>query len=300
MTQFRGIFAAMVTPFSADGEQVDEAALGDLVDWLIGEGVHGLIPLGSTGEFATLTGEERRRVAEVTVEQAARRVPVVVQTAAVSTRETVALSRHAAEIGADGVMIVPPYYEPISEEEVYAHYAAVAEAVKLPIVLYNIPVACGFDMKPSFVARLAEIPTVQYIKDSTGDARRVQELIQVCGDRIGVFNGADTLSLLGLVAGACGMIWGAANVTPRACVELYDLVARQRDLARAQALWHKMQPLQYFLENEGYVASVKAGAAMVGMEVGPPRRPILPLSDARVAELRRLLEPLGVLQQTAR
>ena len=184
MERFHGILAATVTPFTTD-DRVDEAATTQLVHSLIEAGVHGLIPTGSTGEFFTMTMDERRKVVEITMEAADGRVPVIPHTAALATRDAVALSRHAKQSGAQGLMIVPPYYEPLSEDDVLGHYAAVAAAVDLPIILYNIPVCSGFDIRPEFLLRLAEeIPTVQYIKDSTGNAQALQELLAVSGERI--------------------------------------------------------------------------------------------------------------------
>src|SRR5262249_5863468 len=171
MTGWHGILAALVTPFTAD-DQVDEPATRRLVESLIEAGVHGLIPTGSTGEFPTLTLHERKRVVEVVVEAARGRGPAMPHTPAIATRDVLALSRQAEGTGAAGVMIVPPYYEALSEDEVRAHYAAVAQAVSLPIMLYNIPGASGFAFRPEFVLSLnAEIPTIRSVKDSTGDAR---------------------------------------------------------------------------------------------------------------------------------
>lgn len=295
MARFHGILAAMVTPFTAD-DRVDEPATRDLVNSLIEAGVHGLIPTGSTGEFPTMTLEERKRLVEITIEAANGRLPVIAHTAAVATREVVALSKHAKQAGASGLMIVPPFYEPLTEEEIRVHYAAVAEAVDLPIMLYNIPSCAGFNFRPAFVARLAEeIPTIQYIKDSTGDARGLQDLLTVCGNRVTVFNGWDTLSLFGLVAGTAGCVWGAANVIPQECVALYELVTHKKDLAGATDLWSRMLPVNAFFEREGYVGAVKAGAILTGRRVGNPRPPIKALSATKVEELRRLLRALGTL-----
>lgn len=292
MPRFYGILAAMVTPFTAD-HRVDEPATRALVNSLIDGGVHGLIPTGSTGEFPTMTMDERKQVLELTLEAAKGRVPVIPHTGAVATREVVALSRHARQAGAQGVMIVPPYYEPLSEEDVRTHYATVAEAVDLPIMLYNIPSCSGFAFRPEFVLRLnAEIPSIQSVKDSTGDARALQEMLVACGQQITVFNGWDTLSLFGLVAGAAGCVWGAANVIPRECVALYELVVRKRDLAGATDLWTRMLPANAFFEREGYVSAVKAGANLSGRPAGDPRPPLRRLSDAKRQELQQLLRDL--------
>ena len=295
MERFHGILAATVTPFTSD-DSVDEAATAKLANSLIEAGVHGLIPTGSTGEFFTMTMDERKKVVEITIEAANGRVPVIAHTAAVATREVIELSRHAEKSGAQGLMIVPPYYEPLSENDILGHYAAVAAAADLPIMLYNIPVCSGFDIRPEFMLRLAEeIPTVQYIKDSTGNAAALQQLIAVSGERVTVFNGSDTLSLYGLVAGTAGCVWGAANVTPRECVDLYELVVEKQDLAGAKALWTHLLPLNAFFEREGYIAAVKAGAALTGRQLGDPRAPIGRLSNTKTQELRILLQNLSAL-----
>ena len=294
MPAFKGILCAMSTPFTSDGERLDEQAMRRLIDWLISEGVHGIIPLGSTGEFASQDEDERKRAAELTIEHVNGRVPVVVHTADISTRKVVMYSKHAEKAGAAGLMIVPPYYEPLSEDEMFAHYQAVSDAVSIPIMVYNIPSAAGVDMGPAFVDRLAAIERVTMLKDSTGNALTLQDTIEVCGDRIDVFNGWDSLSFLGMAAGAVGCVWGAANVMPRQCVELYELVVERGDLAAARELWRKMLPVCFFLEREGYVGGVKAGAAIAGMEIGPPRRPILPLTQAKREELAKLLAALGI------
>jgi 4-hydroxy-tetrahydrodipicolinate synthase len=295
MTRLQGILAATVTPFTA-GDRVDEAATRHLVDALIDAGVHGLVPTGSTGEFPSLTLDERQRVVEVVLDAARGRVPVVPHVGAIATREVVALARHAAAHGAAGVMVVPPYYEPLTEGEVQAHFRAVASAVDLPIMIYNIPSCSGFAFRPEFVLELnREMPAVQYVKDTTGDARALQEMLNAFGDRIRVFNGWDTLSLLGLVAGTAGCVWGAVNVMPRECVALYELVSRKRDLAGAKDLWARMAPANAFFEREGYVGAVKAGSALAGRPAGPPRPPLKTLGPAKVDELRRLLQPLGLV-----
>jgi len=294
MTEFKGIFCAMATPFTPDGERLDEQATRRLIDWLIAEGVHGIIPMGSTGEFASQDEGERKRAVELTIEHVAGRVPVVVHTADISTRKVIMYSRHAEKAGAAGLMIVPPYYEPLSEGELFAHYQAVSDAVGIPIMVYNIPSAAGVDMGPRFIDCLTAIEQVKMLKDSTGNALTLQETIDLCGDRIDVFNGWDSLSFLGLAAGAVGCVWGAANVMPRQCVELYELVSERGDLAAARELWRKMLPICFFLEREGYVAGVKAGAAIAGMEIGPPRRPILPLPQRKREDLAKLLAALGI------
>jgi 4-hydroxy-tetrahydrodipicolinate synthase len=295
MERLHGILVAAVTPFTAD-DRVDEVATRNLIRSLMDAGVHGMIPAGSTGEFSSMTLDERKRVTDIVIETVGGKIPVLPHTGAIATREVVDLSMHAQRSGATGLMIVPPFYEPLSEDEVRAHYAAVAAAVNLPIMLYNIPSCTGFAFRPEFVLRLAdEIPSIQYVKDSSGDARALQAMLTAFGDRVQVFNGWDTLSFFGLVAGTPGCVWGAANVMPRECVALYGLTTQKRDLSGARDLWARMLPANVFFEREGYVGAVKAGAALAGRPVGNPRQPIKALSAAKVQELRELLRPLGIV-----
>ncbi len=203
--RLQGILPALVTPFTDDGS-IDEAALRSLVSRLVAAGVGGLVPCGSTGEFTTLSTEERKRVTEVVASQAAGAVPVVPQTGALTTNETVELSKHAEGAGAAAVMVVPPFYEPPEWEDVLVHYETVACAIGIPIMVYNIP-ASGTRMTAERIDELAGIPGVEYIKDSSADAVLLTRLLQEYGDRLGIFNGADTLSFCALAAGAAGAVW---------------------------------------------------------------------------------------------
>jgi 4-hydroxy-tetrahydrodipicolinate synthase len=297
--QFEGILPAMVTPMNADGS-VDEAGLARLTERLIVAGSGGLIPNGSTGEFQTLSNAERRRVAEVVIEAAAGRVPVAPHTGALSTREVIELSQHAQNAGASGVMVVPPFYEPLPWPMLVAHYRAVAAAIDIPIIFYHLPVATGAKLSPEQIAELASIDGIDWVKDSSADAVALTELIQRYSNRIGIMNGWDSLTFFGLLAGTPASIWGAANVIPDLCVELFDAAARQRDLNAASKVWERIWPICNFLENAGsYVAAVKAGCEIIGEPAGDPRAPLLPLDDAARAGLRAILEASGVKTASA-
>lgn len=292
--QFEGILPAMVTPMLADGS-VDEAGLARLTNRLIAAGNGGLIPNGSTGEFQTLSNAERRRVTEVVVEAAAGRVPVAPHTGALSTREAIELSQHAQQVGASAVMVVPPFYEPLPWDMLVAHYTAVAAAIDIPIIFYHLPVATGGKLTPEQMAELASIDGVDWVKDSSADAVALTELIRRYSDRIGVMNGWDSLTFYGLIAGTPASVWGAANVIPELCVELFDAAARRRDLDAASRVWERIWPICNFLENAGsYVAAVKAGCDIIGESVGEPRAPLLSLDSAAKAKLRSILEASGV------
>ena len=290
----KGIFVPTVTPFTDDGDALDEVALRRLLRHLLAQGVAGIVACGGTGEFATLSLEERRRVMDIVADECAARVLLVPHTGAVSTRDTVELSRAAAAAGADALMIAPPYYDPLLPEELYAHYAAIANAVDLPIVLYNNPAATGVDLTADLIEMLLRIDQVRFVKDSTGDAAALLDLAERFGDRLGVINGADALALPALLGGASALIWGVANFLPSVCVRLCDLVGSGTGLQEAAALWRSLRPLITFLETQPSVATVKAGCEMVGFPVGPPRPPLLPLSPAQAATLAQLVDGLQV------
>ena len=293
----RGVLSAMCTPFTADGDHVDEAALRDLSEGTIKAGVHGLIPCGSTGEFATLSPEERKRVTEVVLDQARGRVPVAPHVGSTSTAVAVDLARHAERAGADAVMAVNPYYEPLSPDELHGYFKDISDAVNIPIMIYNLPGGTGQNLRPDFLARLArEIENVKYVKDSSGDLSQVSELLYNYGKDVTVFNGWDTITFSGLALGSKGSVWGAVNVMPKQCADLFDLIAADK-IGDARSLWDTMWPVMQFLVTEGYVASVKAGANLIGFRVGRPRLPIRPLSAEKTKELGDLLTRAGALKR---
>ena len=281
---FHGVLPALITPFTDDGDALDADALGANVERLIGAGVGGLVPGGSTGEFTTLTNAERRQLVEVTVEAAAGRVPVVAGTGALSTRETVALSVHAERAGAAAVMIVPPFYDALSWRELRAHYTAVADAIAIPIMYYNLPSASGVKLTAE---QLAELP-ITCLKDTGGDATAATELIQTDGPTL--LNGWDTLTFAALAAGVRAVVWGTASIVPEPCVELHRLLVDDIDLPAARELWARLWPLCRFLEGQSYSAAVKTACRLVGDTTGPVRAPLLELDDAAQTELAALVE----------
>jgi 4-hydroxy-tetrahydrodipicolinate synthase len=281
---FHGVLPALITPFTADGSAIDNHALAANVDRLIAGGVGGLVPGGSTGEFTTLSNAERRQVVETTVEAAAGRVPVVAGTGALTTRETVELSAHAEQAGAAAVMIVPPFYDPLSWRELRAHYTAVADAIEIPIMYYNLPSATGVNLTAE---QLRELP-IACLKDTGGDAVAATELIQTGGPIL--LNGWDTLTFAALAAGVRAVVWGVASIIPEQCVELHRLLIDEIDLPAARELWSHLWPLCQFLESQSYPAAVKAACRLVGDTTGPVRAPLLALDDAATSELAALLE----------
>lgn len=290
-----GILVALVTPFTPDASEIDADALGRHIDRLIEAGVHGLVPGGSTGEFTALTLAERKALTEICVKAAEGRVPVVVGTGALSTAEAVELSAHAAEVGASALMVVPPFYDAPDLAQLRGYLQAVHDASRLPIVYYNIPSATGVNLTAEKIAGLGDIDGVDYLKDTSGDAVLLSELLLAHSDRITAFNGWDTLTFFGLVSGAKGSVWGATNVVPELSMRLWDAVSVRGDLAEGRRLWETIWPVCSFLEAHNYAAAVKTGMALTGHPAGPVRAPFGLLDDTARAELTRLLDAAGAL-----
>ena len=294
MSDFHGVLPALITPFTEDGAAIDGDALAANIERLIGAGVGGLVPGGSTGEFTTLSNAERRELIERAVAAAAGRVPVVAGTGALSTAETVELSVHAERAGADAVMVVPPFYDALSWRELQAHYGAVADAIGIPIMYYNLPSATGVTLTAE---QLRELP-IASLKDTGGDAVAATELIQTGGPTL--LNGWDTLTFAALAAGVRAVVWGAASIVPEQCVELHRLLIDDIDLPAARELWARLWPLCRFLESQSYPAAVKTACGLVGDTTGPVRAPLLPLDDAATGELAALVEHAKVTGAASR
>ena len=291
MKTFRGTYTVMITPFTPAGE-VDAEALRAFVDWQIAEGIHGLIPLGSTGEFLSLDDDEKTLVAETVISQSAGRVPVLIGTGAEDTREVVRLSRRAESLGADGVMIIPPFYSTPTDDELVHHYRTVADAISLPIMVYNNPATANVDMRAETIKRLSAIDNVRYVKESTLEVTRVRDIIDLCGERISVFAGI--LGYESFWLGAEGWVAVCSNLLPKESAMLFELVVDQRDQPKALALYKHILPIERWVGGQRYVSATKAGLAFMGRAVGPPRPPRLPLPPADAACLRRDLEALAL------
>ena len=291
MAGFRGTYTVMVTPFDAAGA-LDLPGLRRFVDWQIAQGIHGLIPLGSTGEFLSLSDEEHVAVAETVIGQAAGRVPVLIGTGAEDTREAVRLSRRAERLGADGVMIIPPFYSTPTEDELFHHYRTIADAIGLPIMVYNNPATANVDLTPPIVARLSAIPNCRYIKESTLEVTRVRDILRLCGDKMTVFGGI--LGFESFVEGAAGWVAVASNVAPAPLARLFTLLADEERIAEARALYLRYLPLIEFVGGQAYVAGTKALLGHMGLPAGAPRPPRLPVPAARDAVARALVAEFGL------
>ena len=289
MSDLKGICVPVCTPFDKSGDRVDEGALAAHVDALLDARVHAILSCGGTGEFAYLTEPERRRIHEVVGKQVRGKAGFIAHASAISTRDTIENAKAAQDLGADALMVLPPYFEGPTMDGVMWHYEQVARAVKTPIVVYNIPQNTNRDITPPLFARLLQIDNIRYIKDSTGDLTRIQQLVATGGK---IFNGGDTLAFAALVAGCVGCIWGGGNAMPREAVQLYELVTAGK-LSDAAALWQRILPTQIFYWTHDYNSSVKAATNLLGGKVGICRKPALPLGDADIAELKRALGALG-------
>lgn len=288
---FRGTFTVMITPFDKAGA-LDLSALADFTEWQIASGIHGLIALGSTGEFLSLTANERRAVAATVIQTAAGRVPVLVGTGAEWTDEVVRASCEAEELGADGVMIIPPFYSTPTPDELVAHYAKVATAITIPIMVYNNPATANVDLTPDMVERLSRIGGVSYIKESTMDVTRVRDIIALCGDRMTVFGGI--MGFESFVNGAAGWVSVGSNVMPKPFAELFTLTADDKDYEAARALYARILPVIRLVGGQRYVSATKAALNLMGHAVGDPRPPRLALPASEWAGVERVLAEIGV------
>jgi 4-hydroxy-tetrahydrodipicolinate synthase len=289
---FEGVLTALVTPFR-DGD-IDEEALRELIERQIEAGVNGLVPCGSTGESATLTHAEHEIVVEVTVEAAHGRVPVVAGTGSNDTAAAIEFTRHAKRAGADGALLISPYYNKPTQQGIVEHYAAVACAAQLPLLVYNIPGRTGSNILPDTMARLADIEHVVGVKEACGDIGQISELIARCPDGFDVLSGDDALTLAMLSIGARGVISTSSNVAP---VEMCELVRafRAGDAARARALHYQLLPLFDALFCETNPIPVKAALHLMG-QIGPEiRLPLTSIEERNRERLQVVLKEVGVI-----
>lgn len=292
--RFRGTYTVMVTAFDADGA-LDLDTQTRFTDWQVREGIHGLVPLGSTGEFLSLDAAERRAVAKCVIDAADGRVPVLIGAGAERTEDVIANCEMAADLGADGVMIIPPFYSTPTEDELFAHYARIATATDLPIMIYNNPATANVDLTPPIVARLSQIPGIDYIKESTMDVTRVRDIIELCGDRMSVFGGI--MGFESFVEGADGWVAVGSNILPAASAKLFTLTADDQDYDAARTLYRQMMPVIRLVGGHRYVSATKAALGLMGFAMGNPRAPRLPLPASDLAELRAALDAVGVLAE---
>ncbi|MBN1417285.1 MAG: 4-hydroxy-tetrahydrodipicolinate synthase [Planctomycetes bacterium] len=286
---FRGSIAALVTPFRSG--EVDYPKLEELVERLIDAGIDGLVPCGTTGESATLTFEEHEKVVETVIRRADGRVPVIAGTGSNSTREAIELTRHAGEAGADGALLITPYYNRPTQEGLFRHYARIAEAVDLPLILYNVPSRTGVNLDADTVARLAEFDSIVAIKEASGRLDLASE-IMLRAD-IELLSGDDSLTLPLLALGASGVISVAANAVPRAMADMVDLF-REGDIEGARRIHFRLFPLFKALFIETNPVPIKEALAMTGFMEAEVRLPLCPMTDANRRKLEAVVQAVGL------
>ena len=290
--QLSGVLTALTTPFDAD-EQIDVNKLEVVVDRSIKAGVDGVVAAGSTGEVGALSSDERLRLVDTVIEHADGRVPVIAQTGATTSGEAIRLSRAAEKSGADVLMLITPFYEPLSTEETVTYIKDVASSVELPIMLYNIPAVTGVNLDPATVRSLAEeVDNIRYIKDSSANWEQALQLIHHHSDVIGTFIGWDSYIYSALVEGAAGVMAGAANVVPDEIVAVNRLIT-DGDLHGALAKWRELYPVIDSMISVPFISAVKAGLALQGEPVGAPRRPTAELPAEQVERIGRALKKLA-------
>ncbi|ROL73908.1 dihydrodipicolinate synthase family protein [Pseudomonas vranovensis] len=291
-TTFHGIIGYTITPFSADGQQLDLEALGRSIERLIEGGVHAIAPLGSTGEGAYLSDLEWQQVAAFSLRQIAGRVPTIVSVSDLTTAGAIRRARFAQEHGADAVMVLPAAYWKLTEEEILEHYRAIGASIELPIMLYNNPATSGTDMSVELILRIVrEVDNVTMVKESTGDIQRMHKLQLLGEGKVPFYNGCNPLALEAFVAGASGWCTAAANLIPALNQQLYQAV-QANDLGTARAVFYRQLPLLEFILKGGLPATIKAGLGMTGLPVGEPRRPVFALDNAGQAHLQQLLKQM--------
>jgi 4-hydroxy-tetrahydrodipicolinate synthase len=292
---FTGVITALVTPLR--GDAVDEEALRHLVDEQIAGGVDGLVPVGTTGESPTLTNEEHLRVIQLVVEAAKKRVPVIAGTGSNSTRETIEMSVAARKVGADGLLLVTPYYNRPGQEHLYRHFKAVVEAAPLPSVLYNVPGRTACDLLPETIARLAQLPQVVGVKEATGSALRASQVLAQLGsknDQVAVLSGDDATAFPLFALGARGVISVVSNVAPKLMSAMWDAAAAG-DWKKARELHYRLLPLGEGLFVEANPIPVKTALAMMGRIAEEIRPPLYPLAAQYRDKLQAQLKELGLL-----
>jgi 4-hydroxy-tetrahydrodipicolinate synthase len=292
-THFHGVFPYLVSPVGTSGE-VNAEVLTRLCDALISAGVHGLTPLGSTGEFAYLSWAQRRRVVEVVVQVASGRVPVVAGVASTTIADAVSQAREFERLGCSGILAILEAYFPIADEGVFAYFKAIAEAVSIPVVLYTNPNFQRSDLSLPVIERLSHIPNIRYIKDASSNTGRLLSIINRVEGRMQVFAASAHIPVCVMMIGGVGWMAGPACVAPRQSVELYEL-CRRGDWATAMSRQRPLWNLNQAFAKYNLAACIKGGLELQGYAVGAPLTPQAPLSPEGIEEVRRALVAIGAL-----
>ncbi|HUH64996.1 MAG TPA: 4-hydroxy-tetrahydrodipicolinate synthase [Syntrophales bacterium] len=289
---FSGAIVAIVTPFNKG--KVDERSLRELIEFQIKNGTDGIVPCGTTGESSTLSHEEHDRVIEITIDAVKKRVPVIAGTGSNSTDEALRLTKHAHEAGADGALMVCPYYNRPTQEGLYQHFKIIAESVPVPIVPYNIPSRTGVNLMPETVARLAKISNIVGIKEASGSLKQMQDVINLCGEKFDVLSGDDFFTFPLLSIGGRGVISVVSNIVPADMAAMIDAFVAG-DTKKAKALHHTLVPLIDALFIETNPVPVKAALSMMGKISYDVRLPMYKMSDSNYEKLKAVMKDYGLI-----
>lgn len=290
--RFQGSFTALITPFK-NGE-IDEKAFQGFVNWQIEQGTHGLVPVGTTGESPTLSHDEHKRVVEMCIETASGRVPVIAGAGSNSTAEAIELAIHAKKAGADGILVVTPYYNKPTQEGLYQHYKAISDAVNIPIIIYNIPSRSVVDMSVDTMARCFKLPNVVGVKDATSDMARISLQRQAMGAEFNQFTGEDASALGFMAHGGDGAISVTSNIAPAHCAEFHN-ACMAGDFGRALEIQDRLMPVHDALFVESNPGPVKYAAGRLGLCSAGTRLPLAPISDATKKTVDDALVSAGLL-----
>ena len=289
-SSFAGIFPYIVSPVDPEGT-IRERVLRDLVNYLVNAGVHGITPLGSTGEFYYLSWEQKKRIVEIVLDEVNGRVPVTPGVASSSTNDAVRQAVEMEAMGADGIVSVLNTYFPVKQEDAYSYFFKIADSVSCPVVLYNNPKFTHFDLSLSLLKQLSDLPNVNYYKDATGITGNIMNIINLCGDRIRIFSASAHLPVFVMMLGGVGWMSGPACLIPKTCVKLYDLCRLQR-WEEALALQKSIWEANYLFQKYNLAACIKAGLELKGFEVGYPIAPNAGINEVGVQEIRNIIEQL--------
>lgn len=290
--KIHGIVSYPVTPFSETTGELDLSAMRALIDRLVAEGSHAIAALGSTGESAYLEDAEWDAVAECCIKQVNKRLPVIVGISELTTRSAIRKARFAQAAGADAIMVLPVSYWKLTDAEIFQHYGAIADAISLPIMLYNNPATSGVDMRPELITKIVrDIANVTMVKESSGDIQRMHRIMQISDGQIPLFNGSNPLALEAFAAGAVGWCTAAPNLIPRWPVKLYE-ACMAGDLETARTVFYAQLEVLQFILKGGLPTTIKAGLRLRGFEAGSPRLPLNAQDADATAQLKTLLDKL--------
>ena len=292
---FKGSLVAMITPFTKSGK-VDEKGINGLVEFHIKNGTDGIVPCGTTGESPTLSHEEHKRVVEITIKAVSGRIPVIAGTGSNSTREALDLTSHAKEAGADGALIVVPYYNKPTQKGLYLHYKEIADNVDIPIIVYNVPSRTGVNLLPETLAKLAELENIVAVKEASGNLEQMAQIVELCGDKITLLSGDDKLILPVLSIGGKGVISVVANIIPADVANMVREFEKGNYQTAQNIFISKVYPLSSAMFYETNPIPVKTSVRLMGLPAGNLRLPLTSMSDDNLVKLKADLVKFNLLE----